>query len=221
MPSASAYDILILSASERHGVDPALIKAIIDKESRFNPLALRNEPAIQDASRGLMQILLRTARGEGFTGSPADLLNPEINIEYGTRYLKKCLRQAGNMAGAASAYNGGYRPTLGFGKPATRVLTVCLARDQQTGECIRSRTVQPGEYANQPYVDGVLDSYAKYHGTLGRPVVIPDLTVTASGGVTKPAKAAKGTKPLKAGVAAGAGIGVALMGLLGWLLFRR
>jgi soluble lytic murein transglycosylase-like protein len=68
--------------------DPVDVMAIIDIESGFNPNAVRTEARLNDASRGLMQILLSTARDRGFSGDPARLLDPEINIRYGMRQLK-------------------------------------------------------------------------------------------------------------------------------------
>jgi hypothetical protein len=109
-----------------------------------------------------MQILYGTARGVGYTGpfgnarDLSGLFDPVTNIEYGTAYLAEQYRKAaGSEAGAASAYNGGWRPQYGFGLPATKTVTLCLVRDP-AGNCLKTRTVQPGEYGNKPYVDAVL-----------------------------------------------------------------
>ena len=56
------FDELIWSHGQGANVDPLLIKAIIAQESGFRPQAQRAEPRINDASRGLMQILYATAR---------------------------------------------------------------------------------------------------------------------------------------------------------------
>lgn len=165
-PSPHAYDRLIREAGARHQVEPALIKAIIAQESRFRPRAHRPEPNAGpngDGSYGLMQILLATARALGHTGPAEGLYDPATNIEYGTRCLVDCLRRASTLAGAVSAYNGGYRPQLGFGEPARRPLRICLAWDTaQRGNCLRWRHVAPGEFANQSYVDAVLRQRATY-----------------------------------------------------------
>lgn len=176
----NVYDSVILAASQRFGVPVALIKAVIGQESGFNPKAYRAEPAISDASVGLMQILLATARGEGFTGVMGSatgltgLFDPATNITYGTSYLASCLaRTNGNIAAAASAYNGGFRPDIGFGAPATRSVTVCLRRDSN-GQCVQTRTVPPGEYANQDYVNRVLNNVGYFESVSNVvPTVIP------------------------------------------------
>ena len=103
----SPYDPIILAAGARYMVDPALIKAVITKESSWNPGALRAEPQIGDASYGLMQLLLRTAQGMQPGVTPSDLFDPNINIDLGTRYLAGQLGQYGYPAGV-SAYNAGH-----------------------------------------------------------------------------------------------------------------
>lgn len=164
----NAYDSIIRDVASRYDVPVSLIKAIIAQESSFRANAYRAETAIGDASRGLMQILLSTAKGEGYTGVAGDpaqgtgLFNPATNIEFGTSYLASQLEQVGgNITDAISAYNGGYRPTLGFGKVATKPMQLCLARDGQ-GKCIQYRNVSVGEYGNQPYVNAVLSNLAYF-----------------------------------------------------------
>jgi hypothetical protein len=169
------WDAAIQSASVRYGVPVSLIKAIIGQESAFRPTAFRAEPAISDASIGLMQILLATARGEGYTGANGiaagltGLYDPATNIQYGTSYLATCLaRTNGVIPSAISAYNGGFRPDIGFGAPAPKRTIVCLRRDS-AGKCIESRTVEPGQYANQPYVNAVLNNIAYFESQSGEP----------------------------------------------------
>lgn len=166
-----AYDALITAAAERNGVPAALVHAIIATESQFNPSAYRAEPAIGDGSAGLMQILLSTARGTGYFGALGDqialtgLFDPATNIGAGTKYLAEQFgRAGGDISGTASAYNGGWRPDIGFGEPADRPLTITLARDTVTGQPIKTRNVSPGEYSNQSYVDAVLSNYAYFLG---------------------------------------------------------
>ena len=165
-----AYDDLISTEALNAGLQPALIAAVIGHESQFNPAATRQEPAINDASVGLMQVLYGTAKARGYAGpmgSPSDLsglYDPATNIHYGTLELAHRLSQTDSVASAVSAYNGGYRPALGFGAPATTPVTVCLARDQVTGQCVQMRQVPVGEYANQPYVDDVLSLLSYFQG---------------------------------------------------------
>jgi soluble lytic murein transglycosylase-like protein len=102
------YNLLISIASKKYAVPSAWIKAVIATESSFNPNAYREEPKINDASRGLMQILLRTARGLGFTGVPVQLFEPDINIDLGTKLLAELRTRCGtNFDRVYSAYNSG------------------------------------------------------------------------------------------------------------------
>lgn len=183
----NVYDSSIHEAALKYGVPFEFVKAIIGKESGFVVNARRAEPAykcpltgkVGDASIGLMQILLCTAMGEGFRGTEAQLFDPHTNIEYGTKYLAGQLaRASGRIDSAASAYNGGWNPNIGFGAPVTRTgITVCLARDTVTGKCINSRTVPIGEYANQSYVDKVLQYYQYFRGKSATGGMSPPLSV--------------------------------------------
>lgn len=182
-PNEDAYDGIIRPMAAQQRVPVALVKAVIAHESRFVPTAVRGEPQLNDASRGLMQLLFATARELGFNGEADALFNPGVNIPLGVRYLAQQLARAGgDWAGAVSAYNGGYRPELGFGRRATKVVTVCLARDQATGTCIRTRTVPIGEFANQDYVNAVFRFWDHYKPLETAPVTPAPPPVPASGG---------------------------------------
>lgn len=102
------YDDIIRSESQRFNIRQTWIKAIIGRESTFNPRAYRAEPAINDASIGLMQILMGTARGLGFQGTEEELYDPATNIHYGTMLLAEIAGRCGtNFAAVYSAYNSG------------------------------------------------------------------------------------------------------------------
>ncbi len=143
-----------------------------------DPTAYRAEPKISDASIGLMQILLATAQGEGYTGGAGNasgltgLYDPATNTLYGTSYLATCLaRTNGYVPSAISAYNGGFRPDLGFGGPAPQRVVVCLRRDD-AGKCIESKTVQQGQYANAAYVNAVLGNVAYFESQAQAPPTV-------------------------------------------------
>jgi soluble lytic murein transglycosylase len=93
-------------AAAKH-LDPALIAGVIYAESKFEP-----RPSSAGAE-GLMQILPATAYylahlsgGSRFTA--ADLARPEINVAYGSYYLRYLLdHYSGNEMLAVAAYNGG------------------------------------------------------------------------------------------------------------------
>lgn len=178
------WDTAVEDAAHAFGVPANLVRAVIATETQFTPNAVRQEAT--DKSLGLMQILVGTARGEGFFGSEQELLDPVTNIHYGTSYLANMYDTAGTLEGAASAYNGGWRPDIGFGARATRALTICLQRDT-AGKCVKSRAVKIGEFGNQPYVDAVMANYQYFQGVYGDsggtapslpqlPITLPELS---------------------------------------------
>jgi len=176
------WDDAIQVAAGNHGIPADLIRAIIATETQFRPNAVRQEPAIKDASIGLMQILYGTAKGEGYAGVVGDprllsgLYDPFTNITFGASYLARMYDRANeDVARAMSAYNGGWRPELGFGTKATKALTICIARDQTTGKCIRTRAVKAGEFGNQPYVNATMANY-QYFRSKTPGVITPPLT---------------------------------------------
>jgi hypothetical protein len=91
---------IIAAASQAHGVDPMLVKALIQVESGYRPKARSPRGAV-----GLMQIMPATAR-EYKVGNPFD---PKANIEAGVKHLKALLdRFGGNRTELAlAAYNAG------------------------------------------------------------------------------------------------------------------
>jgi soluble lytic murein transglycosylase-like protein len=90
---------LVREAADRHHVDPALIRAVIQTESNWNSGAVSRRGA-----GGLMQLIPTTAQRFGAN----DLFNPQQNIDAGVRYLKTLLeRYNGNLDLALAAYNAG------------------------------------------------------------------------------------------------------------------
>jgi len=95
----SSFYPIIIKAADKHDVDPALIKAIIKAESRYNPMATSKKGAV-----GLMQIMPQTAATLGME----DMYNPVHNINAGVKYLKKLLNQfGGDLELTLAAYNAG------------------------------------------------------------------------------------------------------------------
>ena len=98
---------IIREQAAAKGLDPALIAAVIYAESKFEP-----RPSSAGA-QGLMQILPATAYylahlsgGRAFTAS--DLATPQINVAYGSYYLRYLLdHYGGDEMLAVAAYNGG------------------------------------------------------------------------------------------------------------------
>lgn len=142
------YAALIESTAAANGVPRELAYGLIAQESGFNPQAVRSEPQYHcaatgqtgDASYGLMQVLYCTALGLGYTGPASGLFDPASNLSLGMLLLGRLLASHGGDTGAAlSAYNGGDRPSLGYG--ARRA---------------------DGTFANQAYVDNVTNNAAYF-----------------------------------------------------------
>src|SRR3954463_2886794 len=99
-------DIIRQQAAEKN-LDPALIAAVIYQESKFQD---RTSSA---GAKGLMQILPGTAqfiahKSGGTAFELRDLGTPQINIAYGTWYLRYLIdRYDGNETLAVAAYNAG------------------------------------------------------------------------------------------------------------------
>ena len=99
-------DIIRQQAQAKH-LDPALIAAVIFAESKFRARTSST------GAQGLMQIQPETARfiarrSGARTFQTADLGTPQINIQYGSYYLRYLLdRYGGNRVLAVAAYNAG------------------------------------------------------------------------------------------------------------------
>ncbi|HYR90147.1 MAG TPA: lytic transglycosylase domain-containing protein [Terriglobia bacterium] len=90
---------LVDTIASNHGVDPALVRAVMKTESNFDRWATSPKGA-----RGLMQLIPATARRFGVR----DSFDPEQNVEGGVRYLKFLLAKfKGNLDLSLAAYNAG------------------------------------------------------------------------------------------------------------------
>lgn len=90
---------LIREAAQRYGIDPALVRAMIWVESRYDPYAVSPRGA-----RGLMQLTPTTARSVGV----ANAFDPRQNVFGGVKYLSLLLKEHdGDLRLALASYNAG------------------------------------------------------------------------------------------------------------------
>jgi soluble lytic murein transglycosylase-like protein len=120
---------LARAIATNHGLDPALVCAIADQESSWNPYAIRYEPAFRSRyvaplglplteevarsiSWGLMQVMGQVAREHGFSGKfLSALCEPDAGLETGCKVLAAKVETAGgDIARALSLWNGGANP---------------------------------------------------------------------------------------------------------------
>ena len=105
------YDRVIRSVALEHHLDPMLVKAVVWRESRFDPKKRGSH-----GERGLMQVTERAAnewaRENKVAGFRLDqLFEPKINLEAGTWYLHRAIEhwdhQPDPIAFALAEYNAG------------------------------------------------------------------------------------------------------------------
>ena len=101
------YEAIVRGHAANYDLDPPLLAAVIYQESKFDAGAESRSGAI-----GLMQLTPATAHGiavrtGGTRFRTSDLLNPEINIRYGSWYLANLFRKYGNERLVLAAYNAG------------------------------------------------------------------------------------------------------------------
>ncbi len=150
------YEELILEQSWGRELDQAWVMALMRQESAF--MLDARSPA---GALGLMQIMPGTGEniahqlGESFS-HPFQLLNPEINIRYGTFYLHRQLeRFEGNLVLASAAYNAGRGSVLRW-----------LSRRPQLPADIWIECIPYAETRN--YVQKILQYTTIYEIRLGR-----------------------------------------------------
>jgi len=99
LPPESAFEGLIHEAAKRFRLAPALIRAVIQAESGFDPGAVSRAGA-----QGLMQLMPKLSAQMGVTNA----FDPRENIMAGAEYLSALIGdQNGNVALALASYNAG------------------------------------------------------------------------------------------------------------------
>jgi soluble lytic murein transglycosylase len=146
------YQDVIRQQAAQKRLDPALIAAVIYAETKFDP---RQSSA---GAEGLMQILPQTAlflahRSGATTFTTRDLATPEVNIAYGSYYLRYLLDEYhGSTVLALAAYNGGEANVNRW-----------VSRVHAAGARFRIRDIPFPE--TQAYVQRVLQARGEYRRT--------------------------------------------------------
>ena len=96
VPRNGGYDGLIRLAAMQHDVPPALVKAVIAAESRFDSNAVSHKGA-----QGLMQLMPGTAAELGVR----DAFEADQNVDGGVRYLREMLDRFGDLGRAIACAN--------------------------------------------------------------------------------------------------------------------
>ena len=103
----SKYDETIEKYAARYGVDPTLVRAVIQVESNFDPRCVSHKGA-----RGLMQLMPATARRFGVS----EIHDPEQNIRGGVQYLSYLMRLFNeDLPRVLAGYNAGENAVLKYG----------------------------------------------------------------------------------------------------------
>jgi len=140
------HEDVIRQQARDKDLDPALIAAVIYRESKFRDVT-------SDAgAKGLMQILPDTAKFIAFkTGGTQfelrDLGTPQINISYGTWYLRYLIdRYDGNTTAAIAAYNAGHQNVDRWGGKDLRLSDIQFP---ETADYTRDVLEKRDEYAKE------------------------------------------------------------------------
>lgn len=100
------YSVYVTKYAQQYDVDENLIYALIKAESNFEADAESNQNA-----QGLMQLMYSTAedvaKKSGIELTKDNILEPDININIGTKYISTLLDKYGCVELALAAYNAG------------------------------------------------------------------------------------------------------------------
>jgi soluble lytic murein transglycosylase len=146
------HEDIIRQQARDKGVDAALVAGVIYTETHFRP---RTSAA---GAEGLMQLLPSTAefiarRSGGTRFAVADLATPQVNIAYGTWYLRYLARRYGNNEVLEiAAYNGGETNVDRW-----------LVHSSRSGRTFRAQDIPFPE--TRAYVERVLRARDRYRDT--------------------------------------------------------
>ncbi len=133
------HEDIIRQQSAEKGIPADLIAAVIYAESRFR------DQESNAGARGLMQVTPETAEfierdSGGSTFEADDLSDPDINIRYGTYYLRYLIQRFdGNLVAALAAYNAGETNVQAWGGSALRIDDIEFEETREFVETVLSK----------------------------------------------------------------------------------
>ncbi|WP_411678103.1 lytic transglycosylase domain-containing protein [Caproicibacter sp.] len=142
------YSDYVEKYAGEYGLEPALVYAVIRSESNF-----KAEAESRSGALGLMQLMpdtfnwLQESQNDHYTEQ--DLLQPEVNIRYGCRYLSMMVTKYGVLRTALCAYNAGSGTVDGW-----------LKNSEISPDGKNLTRIPYSETRN--YADAVMNSYEKY-----------------------------------------------------------
>jgi soluble lytic murein transglycosylase len=145
------YSSIVEKEAAKNSLEPALVYSVIKAESNFQP-----EAKSKAGAYGLMQLMpstfewLQTKTKDDANLTTEDLLKPEINIQYGCKYLSMMLKEFKNQKTAICAYNAGNGAVNGWLKNAD------LSKDGTT-------LVKVPYPETEKYAASVLKNYETYN----------------------------------------------------------
>jgi soluble lytic murein transglycosylase len=154
------YDWLVRSVALEHRLDPMLVKALVWRESRFDPKkrGTRGERGLMQVSELAANEWARENKIAGFV--PDRLFDPKTNLEAGTWYLRRAMQhwthQSDPIPFALAEYNAG----------ASRVQR--WSGGSGTAEIPEGQFIQNIDFpATRRYVESIVDRY-KFYQRRGR-----------------------------------------------------
>jgi soluble lytic murein transglycosylase-like protein len=158
---AERYEGEITRLANDHGVDPALVKAVIKAESNYDNRAISRAGAL-----GLMQLMPETARLRNVDNP----FNPAQNIEGGVRHLKYLLSTFDDLKLVLAAYNAGENAVRRYGGippyPETQnYVTTVLSHYGRYSGLVPAATAAAGAAAPAPARTAQIHSFVNDEGT--------------------------------------------------------
>lgn len=156
-PKESPYDPIIVAVARDNGVDPFLVRALIWRESKFDPMTLgtAQEHGLMQVTPAVGQEWAKANKKTNFT--PYDLFNPQVNIEVGTWYLSHAIRRWNQtddpVTFALAEYNAGRTNALKWVDP----------NDPYSHIAFLDRISFP---TTRKYVETILTKREQYHTAL-------------------------------------------------------